>query len=248
MRSLVSTPNGPSAAEIQEVPEPVSGPGEVLIEVKAASLNRGELNLLPNRPGWRPGQDVAGVVVAAAVGADGPPVGTRVVAAVDQGGWAERVPASIDRLAVLPDGVSFEAGATLPVAGLTALRALRAAGVRLAIVSSGLSALAERVATDLDIELRRANELHVDGGRFTGEATLHVPVGDKGPAFRETVTSLDVPFETVVAVGDGTGDADMFRLAGLGVAFCPLSFEVADAADAVIDVPDMRHLLPLVLG
>ena len=126
--------------------------------------------------------------------------------------------------------------------------ALRTAGVRLAIVSSGLSALAERVATDLDVELHRANELHVDGGRFTGEATLRVPVGDKGPAFRETVTSLDVPFETVVAVGDGTGDADMFRLAGLGVAFCPLSFEVEDAADAVIDVPDMRRLLPLVLG
>jgi NADPH:quinone reductase-like Zn-dependent oxidoreductase len=128
MRSLVSTPNGPSPAEIQEVPEPVPGPGEALIEVKAASLNRGELNLLPNRPGWRPGQDVAGVVMAAAAGGDGPPVGTRVVAAVDQGGWAERVPASINRLAGLPDGVSFEAGATLPVAGLTAIRALRAAG------------------------------------------------------------------------------------------------------------------------
>jgi NADPH:quinone reductase-like Zn-dependent oxidoreductase len=100
----------------------------VLLEVKAASINRGELNLLPNRPGWRPGQDVAGVVVKAAEDGSGPPVGSRVVAAVDQGGWAERVPASTDRVAVLPDNVSFAAAATMPVAGLTALRTLRAAG------------------------------------------------------------------------------------------------------------------------
>src|SRR5437879_992700 len=115
MRSLVSTPNGSSPAEIQEVDEPVPAAGEVLLEVRAASINRGELNLLPSRPGWRPGQDVAGVVIKAAADSSGPPEGTRVVAAVDQGGWAERVPASTNRLAVLPDSVGFEAAATLPV-------------------------------------------------------------------------------------------------------------------------------------
>ena len=49
MRSLVSTPDGPNPAEIQEVDEPVPGPDEVLLEVKAASINRGELSLLPAR-------------------------------------------------------------------------------------------------------------------------------------------------------------------------------------------------------
>src|SRR2546421_1858929 len=104
MRSLVSTPDGPSPAEIQEVGEPVPGPTEVLVEVKAASINRGELHLLPNRPGWRPGQDVAGVVVKAASEGGGPPVGSRVVAAVDPGGWAERGAAPISPGAVLPGG------------------------------------------------------------------------------------------------------------------------------------------------
>src|SRR5438105_13998308 len=122
MRALVSTPDGPAPAEIREVEEPSPAPNELLLEVRAASLNRGELNLLPNRPGWRPGQDVAGVVVRAAADGNGPPAGSRVVAAVEQGGWAERVPASTNRLAVLPDNVSFAAAATLPVAGLTALR------------------------------------------------------------------------------------------------------------------------------
>nr|WP_292714771.1 zinc-binding dehydrogenase [Mesorhizobium sp.] len=47
---------------------------------------------------------------------------------VDQAGWAERVAVSTDRLAVLPDGVSFVSAATLPVAGTTALRTLRHGG------------------------------------------------------------------------------------------------------------------------
>lgn len=129
-----------------------------------------------------------------------------------------------------------------------ACAALRSAGLRLAIVSAGLSALADRVADDLEMHLHRANVLHVADGMFTGEAELSVPPGGKAPAFRETVEELGVPPESVVAVGDSSGDIDMFRLAGLGVAFCPVNAQTANAADFVIDVPDMRALLPLVLG
>ena len=84
MRALVSTPDGPAPAEIREVEEPSPAPNELLLEVRAASLNRGELRLLPNRPGWRPGQDVAGVVARAAADGSGPPEGTRVAGIVDQ--------------------------------------------------------------------------------------------------------------------------------------------------------------------
>ncbi|MEA2670608.1 MAG: haloacid dehalogenase-like hydrolase, partial [Chloroflexota bacterium] len=52
----------------------------------------------------------------------------------------------------------------------------------------------------------------------------------------------------VVAVGDSPGDIDMFRAAGLGVAFCPVNAATAAAADVIIDAPDMRRLVPLVLG
>jgi NADPH:quinone reductase-like Zn-dependent oxidoreductase len=151
MRSLVSTPNSSSPAEVQEVDEPVPGADQVLLEVKAASINRGELRLLASRPDWRPGQDVAGVVVKAAADGGGPPVGSRVVAAVDQGGWADRVPASTSRVAVLPENVSFAAGATLPVAGLTALRTLRAAGplLGLRLLVAGASGGVGRFAVQL---------------------------------------------------------------------------------------------------
>lgn len=128
MRALVSTPGDAHIAEIREVEEPVPGPNEVVIEVRAASLNRGELSLLPARPGWRPGQDIAGVVVQAASVSSGPGVGSRIAAVVDQGGWAERAAAPVTRVGVLPDAVTFSQGATLGVAGLTALRALRVGG------------------------------------------------------------------------------------------------------------------------
>jgi NADPH2:quinone reductase len=99
------------------------------VEVHAFSLNRGELALLASRPeGWRPGQDIAGVVVQAAADGSGPKEGTRVVALVDGAGWAQRVAAPTARMAALPDNVTFASAATLPVAGLTALRLVRLGG------------------------------------------------------------------------------------------------------------------------
>ncbi|RUU10896.1 oxidoreductase [Mesorhizobium sp. M6A.T.Ca.TU.002.02.2.1] len=110
-----------------EEPQPLAN--EALVSVHATSLNRGELRLLTIRPnGWIPGQDIVGVVERAAADGSGSAVGNRVAALVDQAGWAERVAVSTDRLAVLPDGVSFVSAATLPVAGTTALRTLRHGG------------------------------------------------------------------------------------------------------------------------
>ncbi len=100
---------------------------------------------------------------------------------------------------------------------------LREAGVRLAIVSAGISALTERVATDLGMELHRANTIHVAGGLFTGEVDVTVAPGDKARVFAETIATLGLDPADVVAVGDSPGDIDMFRAAGLGVAFCPVN-------------------------
>jgi NADPH:quinone reductase-like Zn-dependent oxidoreductase len=132
MRALVATANAERPLELREVEEPVAAGDQPVVGVRAVSINRGELRLLATRPaGWRPGQDIAGTVVQAAADGSGPPVGSRVVGLVDQAGWAERVAVPASRLAVLPEGVSFSQAATLPVAGLTALRALRLGGMLL---------------------------------------------------------------------------------------------------------------------
>jgi NADPH:quinone reductase len=126
MLALVNTPGGATPVELRQVAEPQPAPNEALIEVRAFSLNRGELRLFQARPeGWRPGQDISGVVLKQAADGSGLPPGTRVVALTDNAGWAERAAVPGHRMAALPENVRFEAAAALPVAGLTALRTLR---------------------------------------------------------------------------------------------------------------------------
>src|SRR5260370_12165151 len=125
MRALVATGSSAAPLELRSVEEPMADAAQAIVDVRAISINRGELRLLAMRPeGWRPGQDIAGVVSHAAADGSGPPVGARVVALVDQAGWGERVAVPSSRLWVLPDGVPFPHAASLPVAGLAARRPL----------------------------------------------------------------------------------------------------------------------------
>ena len=130
MLGFVTDPDGRSGLRLaDDLPEPDPARGEVVVEVRAFAINHDELNLIARRPnGWRPGQDVAGVVVRSASDGSGPAVGTRVVCYLDWEGWAERVAVPVRRLASLSDRVSFEQAAALPIAGITALRALRVGG------------------------------------------------------------------------------------------------------------------------
>jgi NADPH:quinone reductase len=129
MRALVARPSSRYGVELGEVESPSPAPDEALVEVRAVSLNRGEVRRLAGRSeGNVPGWDVAGVVRAGAADGSGPGEGARVVGLVGERAWAELAAVSTRRLAELPDEVSFENAATLPVAGLTALLALNAAG------------------------------------------------------------------------------------------------------------------------
>jgi NADPH:quinone reductase-like Zn-dependent oxidoreductase len=96
-------------------------------------LNRGEINraLTSAASGWRPGWDLAGVVERAAANGSGPAAGTKVVGFLGEGAWARFAAVPADSVAPLPDGVTPAQAATLPVAGLTALHALRQGGLLL---------------------------------------------------------------------------------------------------------------------
>lgn len=100
-----------------------------VISVEAFAPNRGELFILDAPPErWRPGKDVAGIVSEEARDGSGPAVGTRVVAHVPAGGWAERVLVPVNGWATIPESIDMTTAAALPLAGLTALRLLRRAG------------------------------------------------------------------------------------------------------------------------
>ncbi|MBP2702254.1 zinc-binding dehydrogenase [Microbispora sp. RL4-1S] len=125
MRALIATAEGP---RMSAVADPVPGPDAALVEVRHASANHGEVRHTAVLPaGSVMGYDAAGVVVGQAADGSGPPVGTRVVA-FGMGAWAERAAFPTGSLAAVPPGADLAEAATLPLAGLTALRTVRAAG------------------------------------------------------------------------------------------------------------------------
>jgi len=196
VRALIPS-NDDQLVTMAEVDEPSRGEDDVLIAVEAFSVNRGELFLLAApRPGWRPGQDVAGTVVASGDG--GPPPGTRVAALADWEGWAERVAVPASRVAAIPDELKTTDAAALPLAGLTALRVLRRAGSlwgqRLLITgaSGGVGHFATELGAAAGAEVTAVTRSSERGARLAelGAAAVVRTVEDADGAF-------DVILETV---------------------------------------------------
>lgn len=233
MLALVAAPQKDDKLEIREVAEATPGRQEALIEVKAISLNRGELSrLAAAQDGWRPGWDVAGVVLKQAADGSGPAAGTRVVGLVPGGGWAQRAAVPTPQLAVLPDPVSFDVAATLPVAGVTALRILRLGGLLLGkrVCITGGAGGVGRFAIQL-------------AARADAHTTALVGKAERGQGLKElgahevVVASFpDGPFDLILeAVGGASLGAALSRIASQGTLVTfgnssrePTNFQVLD--------------------
>ncbi len=161
MLALITTGDD-DILRLAEVPNPVPGPAEVLVRVQATSLNRGEVVRAKNAPaGQQVGWDVVGVVERAAERAEGPAVGTTVVGLVSNGAWAELAAVPVDYLASVPSGVTPAQAACVPVAGMTAFRALALGGfpVGKRVLVTGASGGVGHVA----VQLARAAQMTVTG-------------------------------------------------------------------------------------
>jgi NADPH:quinone reductase len=130
MRALVFDRDAPRGLRLGDAPDPAPTAHQALVENRALSLNFGELHYLAERsqPGDVSGWDSAGVVVKAAEDGSGPPAGSRVVTFGWTGAWGALRAVDTDELAVVPESVDLGASAALPVAAVTALRALRKLG------------------------------------------------------------------------------------------------------------------------
>jgi NADPH:quinone reductase-like Zn-dependent oxidoreductase len=123
MRALVLAKHGPpeNALQVRDWPDPEPAEGEVLIDVRAAGLNFADIvarvGLYPDAPKTPcvMGYEVAGLVETVGPGAYGFEPGQRVVAATRFNGFAEKAAAATANVLALPDSMSFEEGAALPV-------------------------------------------------------------------------------------------------------------------------------------
>lgn len=125
----VTRTDGPQAVEIGEVPDATAGPGEVLVEVKAAGVNFPDLLLTQDKYQYKPelpftlGGELAGVVREAPADSEFRP-GDRVVASSPTGAFAELAAVPVNSVFPLPGAVGFAAGACLPMNYLTMTFAL----------------------------------------------------------------------------------------------------------------------------
>ena len=113
-------PGGPDALVLDDVPDPLPRPGEVVVEVVAAGVNRadvmqrqGHYDPPPGSSAY-PGLEVSGRIAQLGDGVDGWSVGDEVCALLTGGGYAEKVAVPAGQLLPVPAGVSLEDAAALP--------------------------------------------------------------------------------------------------------------------------------------
>ena len=159
----------PAELAVRELPDPIVGPGQLGVDVKAAGCNffdilivQGRYQVKPPFP-FIPGGEIAGVVREIGQGVSGFAVGDRVLASAPMGGYADRIAIPASFAHRMPDAMSFEEGASFPIvyptsyAGLVYRAALNpgetllvhaaAGGVGLAAVQIGKALGARVIAT-----------------------------------------------------------------------------------------------------
>ena len=137
MKAIAYTePGGPDVLEVMELPDPVPGPGEVLIRVRAAAVSPtdtmrrvGMRDAAGAKPPYVVGMDAAGMIEAIGPDTDTDlEVADAVMAIVvpngSHGAYAEKVAVPVESVARIPDGASLIEASTLPMNGLTARLAL----------------------------------------------------------------------------------------------------------------------------
>ncbi|MGN9845361.1 NmrA family NAD(P)-binding protein [Nonomuraea sp. H19] len=216
---------GPESLVAEEAPDPVAGPGQVLVEVSVAGVTFVETQVRADRGPRRAelpailGNGVAGTVLAVGEGVDDALIGTRVVSTLGgYGGYAELAVANAGDLIPVPDGLSMESAVALLADGRTAVGLARAAAPR-----PGEWVLVEAAGGgvgSLLVQLARSA-----GARVIGAAS--------SAAKRELAASLGAEL-TVDYTEPGWTDLVRAATGGLDVVFDGVGGEIGVAAQGLL--------------
>ncbi len=135
MKALLCAEYGPlEKLAVEDMPSPTAGPGQVVVDVKAAALNfpdalmvQGLYQVKPPLP-FSPGAEVAGLVKAVGQGVQGLKAGDRVIGFPGTGGFAEECAVAAEKIMPLPENMDFATGAALVLTYGTSLHALQDCG------------------------------------------------------------------------------------------------------------------------
>jgi NADPH:quinone reductase-like Zn-dependent oxidoreductase len=208
---LSAAVGGPETLQLTELKDPVAGPGQLLVRVRACAINYPDVLIIedkyqfkPPRP-FAPGGEVAGVVEAVGEGVQGWSVGDRLIAMIGHGGLAEKVLVAAAMAVPLPDERSFEDGSALILTYATSIHALldrgrlkegqsllvlgAAGGVGLAAVELG-KAFGARVVGAV------SSEEKAEAARAAGAD--HVIVYPRGPFDKDRSKALAQMFKDAV--------------------------------------------------
>ena len=204
-----------SGTGLADVADPVAGPGQLLVRVRAASLNYPDLLMTRGGYQWRPplpftpGMEIAGEVVRG----EGFAPGTRVVAGTRIGGFAEFVAVDPGNARIVPDNLSFAEAASVGAAYLTAYVAL----VRLADIQPGEWVMVHGATGGVGLAA-------VDLAKALGASVIAT---SRSPEKRAIVRDLYAPDATLPAAGFRE-QAKALTGGGVDIAFDPVGGDVFD--------------------
>jgi NADPH:quinone reductase-like Zn-dependent oxidoreductase len=219
LKALLSNqPGGPETLQLTELPDPVPGPGQLLVRVRACAINYPDVLIIedkyqfkPPRP-FAPGGEIAGTVEAVGEGVESWRLGDRLIAMLGHGGLSEKVLAEAGMALRLPPERGFEGGAALILTYATSIHALLDRGR----LQAGQTLLVLGAAGGVGIaavELGKAFGARVVGAVSSEEKAAavreagadHVFVYPRGPFDKEQSKALSQAFKQAV----GPNGADL---------------------------------------
>ncbi len=144
----------------------------------------------------------------------------------------------VEALSKIVQSVSFHPGID------ELIRTLKQKGLKLAMVSSGLSLLSDWVHERYGFDYSVSNDLLHENGTLTGKVRIQVYYDKKAVWVKKILKQFRVKPEEMIAIGDSRGDLELFRMAGLSVAFNSSCQDLDQMASVCVQSQNLADIIP----